>query len=659
MKRRILAFLICLISLTPVRFIADPSKCNVTGIIGDAGGNQALKGTVVFNIIPQSTSNMYRVVGTSVIAPTTVTCPILPSSPGTPNVNCTVWGNDNITPAGTVYQVVFKPNGVQTQVWQGIYIFGPTYDLSHPTTGAPNVQQPQFVIPSGSVPNNLFPAADNAFNLGTDTSKWATIHAYSLDIANFQTPLLTTNNVTVNGPLTASSATVNGPLIASSVKGSIQDTGGQVYNVKAYGAVGNGSTNDLTSINNAQSAACSAGGGVIRFPHGTYPVGTGITVSCNNLTFEGEGKSSSHLICNTGASSVCFNVLNVSNINIRGLDIDGQSNTVGPGNCPVTISNSSYVRVENDYVHDGANCNILVETTSSYTSVLNNWIGNVWGSAPGAGIEIGNNVTSSVVSGNILTQNNANTGEIMIDVNWASGIILNENILNMNASTYAGLEIEASSGNVSDISAVGNTIISPTQHGIGIYLAVGGGTAHVLSNVSVTGGTLNGAYLYINDANSTNPVMHGLSISGVTLTNYAGNGCMQLVGSGSGAVWQGLSISGNTFYTCGSSGSGAVYTLNAGANRSFSFFGNTIRNSPAGTYGLFQTGGLAGLINWGDNDTSGAPAGPINTASNILGTILLSGAPGAACQSGALATSSAGGATTTLYVCAAGAWVSK
>ncbi|MFI2346002.1 glycosyl hydrolase family 28 protein [Streptomyces sp. NPDC019443] len=42
------------------------------------------------------------------------------------------------------------------------------------------------------------------------------------------------------------------------------------FNVRDYGAVGNGSTNDTSAINKAITAANTAGGGIVRFPSGTY-----------------------------------------------------------------------------------------------------------------------------------------------------------------------------------------------------------------------------------------------------------------------------------------------------------------------------------------------------------------------------------------------------
>jgi hypothetical protein len=56
----------------------------------------------------------------------------------------------------------------------------------------------------------------------------------------------------------------------SQTMGTFLDQGGAVFNVKAYGATGNGTTNDSASVQNAINAAVSAGGGMVYFPAGTY-----------------------------------------------------------------------------------------------------------------------------------------------------------------------------------------------------------------------------------------------------------------------------------------------------------------------------------------------------------------------------------------------------
>lgn len=83
--------------------------------------------------------------------------------------------------------------------------------------------------------------------------------------------------VTVTGALVAQStvsavgtATL-GNVIASAVTATTaRFKGAPWFDVRAYGATGDGTTNDLTAFNSATSAAAAAGGGVIYVPSGSY-----------------------------------------------------------------------------------------------------------------------------------------------------------------------------------------------------------------------------------------------------------------------------------------------------------------------------------------------------------------------------------------------------
>lgn len=73
-------------------------------------------------------------------------------------------------------------------------------------------------------------------------------------------------------------------------KGKLLDKGEIVYDVKAYGAAGDGATDDTAAINAAVAAA--TGGGVIFFPPGTYKVTSTIAIATAGITFAGvPGKS--------------------------------------------------------------------------------------------------------------------------------------------------------------------------------------------------------------------------------------------------------------------------------------------------------------------------------------------------------------------------------
>jgi len=56
----------------------------------------------------------------------------------------------------------------------------------------------------------------------------------------------------------------------------------RVYNVKAFGALGDGTTDDTTAIQNAINAADAAGGGVVYLPNGIYVIGGALNGTTNS-----------------------------------------------------------------------------------------------------------------------------------------------------------------------------------------------------------------------------------------------------------------------------------------------------------------------------------------------------------------------------------------
>ncbi len=65
-----------------------------------------------------------------------------------------------------------------------------------------------------------------------------------------------------------------------------------VFNVKDYGATGDGSHDDTAGIQGAITAAQAAGGGTVYLPSGTYKTTATLLISAASMTFAGEGASS-------------------------------------------------------------------------------------------------------------------------------------------------------------------------------------------------------------------------------------------------------------------------------------------------------------------------------------------------------------------------------
>ena len=104
------------------------------------------------------------------------------------------------------------------------------------------------------------------------------------------------------------------------------DPGGQVYNVKAYGATGNGSTDDTAAILATISAA--GAGGVILFPPGAYLISSQVQVTANNQMVYGYGAT---LKCNQTTATDCFMIGSTSNPTLTdGITIYGLHLAPGP-----------------------------------------------------------------------------------------------------------------------------------------------------------------------------------------------------------------------------------------------------------------------------------------------------------------------------------------
>jgi len=78
-----------------------------------------------------------------------------------------------------------------------------------------------------------------------------------------------------------------------------------IYNVKDYGAKGDGSTDDTTSIQNAINAADSAGGGIVFLPQGTYNITSTLSLK-SGIAFVGAGQGAVTL--NYSGNSVAIDI---------------------------------------------------------------------------------------------------------------------------------------------------------------------------------------------------------------------------------------------------------------------------------------------------------------------------------------------------------------
>lgn len=82
------------------------------------------------------------------------------------------------------------------------------------------------------------------------------------------------------------------PLASLNLSGKVKQT---VYNVRDYGAVGDGSTDDTVAIQNAINAASSAGGGTTFIPQGNYKITAALT-PLSKVRIQGAGSGSTTVL---------------------------------------------------------------------------------------------------------------------------------------------------------------------------------------------------------------------------------------------------------------------------------------------------------------------------------------------------------------------------
>jgi hypothetical protein len=178
----------------------------------------------------------------------------------------------------------------------------------------------------------------------------------------------------------AARAIVHGDFIAQAVTAKtvqdIEDVIPAVFNVQAYGALGNDTANDTVSLQSAIDAAGVAGG-IVFVPEGKFRH-TGITVSSSTgVTIRGTGPGSI-LISNTAAISRPI-LITGSKVDFEQLCIDGRY--VSGGTSDVNLfytSNASDVTISRCYLKNSAGRSLGVFGDSQFITIKNSRIDNCY-----------------------------------------------------------------------------------------------------------------------------------------------------------------------------------------------------------------------------------------------------------------------------------------
>lgn len=245
---------------------------------------------------------------------------------------------------------ITSPNGFPVQMdGDGVFNF------VHCTFGDHDATKYAVTATKGSLilEGNTFSIDKPDFTLGDNMSSATVLgNSFQNNTPNYYCNVLLGDKKVDNGALSPSSfeQAPGNPTLPSYRKPSNNN----IYNVKSYGAVGNGTTDDTSAFQSALNAASSAGGGTVYVPGGYYLIAGGLNVA-SNVELRGISEGPHHfgtsprgsVLYATSSSSRLITL--EANAGVRGLSIFYPNQVY---NNPIAYPDTILFNGTGDYVFD-------------------------------------------------------------------------------------------------------------------------------------------------------------------------------------------------------------------------------------------------------------------------------------------------------------------
>lgn len=325
--------------------------------------------------------------------------------------------------------------------------------------------------------------------------------------------------------------------------GTLKDKGNIVFDARAYGVVGDGTTNDGPAFQAAHTAAAAAGGGVVwaPIPAVAYKISSSFTISSNTV-LRGAGYGCLFNVA-TGAS---IRIDGTSNAGIENIHADGLNQS---GNdAVINFKNTTHSWLRSSWITNANAFGVFIHSTGTSTTsqvwIEDNQIGGL-----GNADVIGGGPTNSTgavvkdifVNRNFVTQDTTISGAYpsAFDMVAAQAISVQGN------KFYGNVTFGFEQFNHLDADISHNTV----RPAIGLLA----GTIGVNSNttetspdkgITIVGNTLDGCQIFLSASGSTKK-MSGVTVVGNTVRAWSTQDAISLYNCSSGVVTGNTCISAN------------------------------------------------------------------------------------------------------------------